>query len=161
MYLRVIEYFEQAISRDPQYALAYAGIADAYNVLGGWEAGIGGIRFALPPHGFSSIRARLAPLGLAADRGDRDVAHRRIGLGAVPMALAGLDVHDIADVDLLLLVLGRDHAGARGHDQDLVAGMGMPTRRAALAEVHHAAVVVPGVAGLDDGLARPGNRPRN
>src|SRR6478735_3158075 len=35
----------------------------------------------------------------------------------------------------------------------------MPTRRAALAEVHHTAVVVRGVPGFDDGLARPGNRP--
>jgi hypothetical protein len=35
----------------------------------------------------------------------------------------------------------------------------MPARRAALAEVHDAAVVVRGIAGLDDGLTRPGNRP--
>ena len=41
-----------------------------------------------------------------------------------------------------LLVLVRDHAGARGHDQDLVAGVGMPAGRAALAEIDHAAVVV-------------------
>jgi hypothetical protein len=35
----------------------------------------------------------------------------------------------------------------------------MPARRAALAEVHDAAVVVRGISGLDDGLTRPGNRP--
>ncbi len=29
-----IEYFEQAIEADPQYALAYAGIADSYSLLG-------------------------------------------------------------------------------------------------------------------------------
>ena len=29
-----MEYFKQAITADPQYALAYAGLADAYNVLG-------------------------------------------------------------------------------------------------------------------------------
>jgi TolB-like protein/DNA-binding winged helix-turn-helix (wHTH) protein/Tfp pilus assembly protein PilF len=32
-----IEYFEQAIARDPQYALAYAGIADTYALLGGYS----------------------------------------------------------------------------------------------------------------------------
>src|SRR5271167_2376354 len=84
----------------------------------------------------------LAPLGLTADSRDRDMAHRRVGLGAVPVAFAGLDVHDIADIDLLRLpALGRHHAGARGHDQNLIAGVGMPSRGAALAEVHHAAVI--------------------
>ena len=29
-----IEYYQQAIARDPRYALAYAGIADSYNMLG-------------------------------------------------------------------------------------------------------------------------------
>src|ERR1700761_4164964 len=37
--------------------------------------------------------------------------------------------------------------------------MGMPSCRAALAEVNDAAVVVRGVSRLDDRLARPGNRP--
>src|SRR5262249_12673915 len=31
---KAVEYFEQAIARDPSYALAYAGLADAYGVLG-------------------------------------------------------------------------------------------------------------------------------
>jgi Tfp pilus assembly protein PilF len=30
-----IDYFQQAIERDPSYALAYAGMADAYSALGG------------------------------------------------------------------------------------------------------------------------------
>lgn len=29
-----IEYFQQAIEKDPNYALAYAGLADSYNILG-------------------------------------------------------------------------------------------------------------------------------
>jgi hypothetical protein len=58
--------------------------------------------------------------GLAANRCDRDMPHRGICLGAMPMALAGLDMHDIADIDLALLVLVRHHAGARGHDQHLL-----------------------------------------
>src|SRR6266436_5307954 len=101
----------------------------------------------------------LSPGGLAADGGDRDMPHRRVGLGAVPMALTGLDVHDITDIDLTLLALVCHHAGARGHDQHLIAVMGMPARGAALAEVHDAAVIVRGVPGLDYGLPRPGNRP--
>ena len=31
---KAIEYFQQAIDQDPNYALAYAGLADSYNVLG-------------------------------------------------------------------------------------------------------------------------------
>jgi len=32
-----IEYFQQALEKDPNYALAYAGLADSYNVLGLYE----------------------------------------------------------------------------------------------------------------------------
>jgi TolB-like protein/Flp pilus assembly protein TadD/tRNA A-37 threonylcarbamoyl transferase component Bud32 len=39
---RGLEYFRQAIDKDPQYALAYTGLADCYNLLGIWGA--------LPPH---------------------------------------------------------------------------------------------------------------
>lgn len=34
-----VEYYEQAIQRDPSFALAYAGLADTYALLGGPEAG--------------------------------------------------------------------------------------------------------------------------
>src|SRR3984893_4581754 len=87
-------------------------------------------------------RARLSVRGLTANECDRDMPHRRIGLGAMPMAFTGLDMHDITHVDLTLFMLRRHHAGARGHDQNLVAGMRMPSRGAPLAEVHHAAVIV-------------------
>ena len=33
-----LECFQQAIARDPLFALAHAGIADVYNTLGSWEA---------------------------------------------------------------------------------------------------------------------------
>lgn len=33
-----IEYFNQAIDIDPNYALAYVGLADSYNMLGNWGA---------------------------------------------------------------------------------------------------------------------------
>jgi serine/threonine-protein kinase len=35
---RSIDYFEQAIALDPAYALAYAGLADSYNLLGSYAA---------------------------------------------------------------------------------------------------------------------------
>ena len=34
--MKGIEYFQQAITKDPNYALAYAGLADSYVQLGGW-----------------------------------------------------------------------------------------------------------------------------
>jgi serine/threonine protein kinase/Tfp pilus assembly protein PilF len=33
---KAIEYFQQAIEKDPAYALAYAGLADSYEMLGYW-----------------------------------------------------------------------------------------------------------------------------
>src|SRR5262245_13283692 len=104
--------------------------------------------------------ALLSPLGLTANERDRNVPHGRISLGAMPMAFASLDVRHVADVDFALLMLRRHDAGTRSHDQDLIAIVNMPSRVAALAEVHHGAVVVLGVAGLDDGLASSGYRAR-
>ncbi|MCA1602541.1 MAG: protein kinase, partial [Acidobacteria bacterium] len=36
---KALEYFQQAIESDPKFALAYSGLADTYNLLGGPEAG--------------------------------------------------------------------------------------------------------------------------
>ncbi|MGH9959732.1 MAG: tetratricopeptide repeat protein, partial [Pyrinomonadaceae bacterium] len=36
---KALEYFQQAIEIDPNFALAYSGLADTYNLLGGPEAG--------------------------------------------------------------------------------------------------------------------------
>ncbi len=33
---KAIEYFQQAVAKDPTYALAYSGLADSYSVLGGF-----------------------------------------------------------------------------------------------------------------------------
>ena len=38
-FLKSIEYYQRAVDRDPRYALAYAGLADSYGLLG-WESGI-------------------------------------------------------------------------------------------------------------------------
>jgi hypothetical protein len=97
-------------------------------------------------------RARLSVRGLTANQCDSDMPHRRIGLGAMPMAFTCLDVYDITHIDVTLFMLRCHHAGARRHNQHLVAGMRVPSRSAALAEVHHAAVIVRGVAGLNDRL---------
>lgn len=69
------------------------------------------------------------------------------------MPFASLDVHDVARIDLALFLLVGDHAETRGHDQNLVAVMRMPSGCAALAEVHDTAIEVLGFAWLDDGLA--------
>jgi tetratricopeptide (TPR) repeat protein len=37
---KAIDNFEQAIAIDPTYALAYAGIADCYSVLGSWDSDV-------------------------------------------------------------------------------------------------------------------------
>jgi TolB-like protein/DNA-binding winged helix-turn-helix (wHTH) protein/Tfp pilus assembly protein PilF len=37
-YMKAIDYFQQAIARDPKYAQAYAGLADAYALLGSLSA---------------------------------------------------------------------------------------------------------------------------
>src|SRR5215471_169714 len=106
------------------------------------------------------VMVRLSPLSLAANEGNRDVPHGCVGLGAMPMALTSLDVRHVADVDLALLMLRRHDAGARSHDQDLIAIVDMPSRVAAPTEVHHGAVVIRGLAGLDNGLASPKYRAR-
>jgi adenylate cyclase len=42
--MEAIAYFEQAAKRDPTYALAYTGLADAYNTLASWEGGFRHVR---------------------------------------------------------------------------------------------------------------------
>jgi serine/threonine-protein kinase len=36
-FLKSLDYFQQAIEKDPNFALAYAGVADSYNALGGFN----------------------------------------------------------------------------------------------------------------------------
>src|SRR5262249_47859297 len=81
-------------------------------------------------------------------------------LGPVPMPLARLDLHHVPHLDRSLLVFGSDIASARGHDQELVAIMGMPSGIASLTKMHHTTVVLGGVPGRNDGLPRPGHRSR-
>jgi DNA-binding winged helix-turn-helix (wHTH) protein/tetratricopeptide (TPR) repeat protein len=54
---RAIGIFEQAIARDPGYAMAYTGIADSYLVLGSWAAGAMPPREAYPKAKSAALRA--------------------------------------------------------------------------------------------------------
>jgi DNA-binding winged helix-turn-helix (wHTH) protein/TolB-like protein/Tfp pilus assembly protein PilF len=36
-FIKSVDYFQRAVEKDPQFALAYAGMADAYNALGGFN----------------------------------------------------------------------------------------------------------------------------
>jgi serine/threonine protein kinase/tetratricopeptide (TPR) repeat protein len=54
---RAIEYFEQAIEKDSNYALAYVGLADCYNALGSWENGTMAPAEAMPKGKAAAERA--------------------------------------------------------------------------------------------------------
>jgi len=58
---KAIEYFEQAISLDPDYAMAYSGLADCYSTLGSWENG------GMPPREAFSKGAAAARRALELD----------------------------------------------------------------------------------------------
>ncbi|WP_263358131.1 winged helix-turn-helix domain-containing protein [Acidicapsa ligni] len=45
---RAVEYFNQAIAKDPNYAQAYSGLADTYALLGDWQYATMTTREALP-----------------------------------------------------------------------------------------------------------------
>jgi eukaryotic-like serine/threonine-protein kinase len=71
-FYKAIEYFQQAVDKDPAYALAYTGIADSY-VLLGWNS-------YLPPND-AFPRGKMA--ALAALRLDPDLGEARTPLAAV------------------------------------------------------------------------------
>src|SRR6266850_3438231 len=96
--------------------------------------------------------------GLTANGRNRDMRHRRIRLRAVPVALAGFDVHDVADGYLALFLLRRDHAPPGCNHQNLIAVVGMPSGSGAFAEVHHVEAKVVGLSVADDRLPRPADR---
>jgi serine/threonine protein kinase len=71
-FLDALQLFEKSIEADPSFALSYSGLADCYNVLGGWESGV------LPPNE-AFLKARtLARRSLEMD--DRSAeAHASLG----------------------------------------------------------------------------------
>jgi len=66
------DYFQQAIDKDPNFALAYVGLADSYNMLGGWNA-------IAPNEGFPKSRAA----ALKALEIDENLAEAHQALGTV------------------------------------------------------------------------------
>jgi serine/threonine protein kinase/Tfp pilus assembly protein PilF len=68
---RSIEYFQQAIDKDQNYALAYANLADAYNLLGSF--------FASMPPGETLPKAKTA--ALKALQLDNSLAEAHVALG--------------------------------------------------------------------------------
>ncbi len=74
-----IECFQKALDRDPKYALAYASLADCYNTLGGWEAGI------LPPDEAYSKGRAYAEKSLQLDP-DLAQGHTALGYGLLHFA---------------------------------------------------------------------------
>jgi serine/threonine-protein kinase len=67
-----LDYFEQALAKDPGYALAYTGIADCYNLLGIWGA--------LPPH---EVMPKVKEAALAAIALDDTLAEAHTSLAFV------------------------------------------------------------------------------
>jgi TolB-like protein len=68
---RAIEYFHQAVGKDPNYALAFAGLADAYGVLPGYSG---------QPAGETAARAREAALRALALDEKLSEAHASLAL---------------------------------------------------------------------------------
>jgi TolB-like protein len=62
-YKKAVELFEQAIEKDPSYALAYAGLADCYNVLSSY--GISSPKESFPKARAAATRALEIDEGLA------------------------------------------------------------------------------------------------
>jgi TolB-like protein/DNA-binding winged helix-turn-helix (wHTH) protein/Tfp pilus assembly protein PilF len=75
-YGKAIDYFNQAIARDPQYARAYSGLADAYALLGSWPN-------AKMPRGVAMPRAKEA--ALTALKLDDSLAEAHASLAFVEM----------------------------------------------------------------------------
>ncbi|MNC98354.1 hypothetical protein D3C83_162860 [compost metagenome] len=75
------------------------------------------------------------------------------------MALAGVDMHDIADRDLAPLRFGRGKAPARRHDENLIGVVHVPAGGRAKRKVHHVAAKVIRLAVADHRLPRPAHRP--
>ena len=54
---KAVEYFNQAVGRDPNYAQAYSGLADSYALLGDWEYGVLPSSEALPRAKAAAVKA--------------------------------------------------------------------------------------------------------
>jgi serine/threonine protein kinase/tetratricopeptide (TPR) repeat protein len=69
---KAVEYFKEAVAKDPGYALAYTGLADCYGSMGGWEGN------AMRPHEAWPKAAAAARRALELDEGLGE-AHTSLG----------------------------------------------------------------------------------
>jgi TolB-like protein/DNA-binding winged helix-turn-helix (wHTH) protein/Tfp pilus assembly protein PilF len=67
---QAIDYFQQAIEKDPNCAAAYAGLADAYALAGDWQYGVLAPRDAYPKAKEAAIKA----VALGADLGEAHIS---------------------------------------------------------------------------------------
>lgn len=67
---QAIDYFQQAIDKDPTCALAYAGLADAYALAGDWQYGVLAARDALP----KAKEAAMKAVALGPDLGEAHIS---------------------------------------------------------------------------------------
>ena len=84
-------------------------------------SGLGSWRHEKLARARAPARVKLSGGRLTADGRNRDMRHRRIRLGAMPVPLTCLDVHDIVDGYLTLFRVGCGHASAGCDHQGLVA----------------------------------------
>jgi len=54
---KAVDYFDQAIARDPEYAAAYSGLADTYALLGDWQYAVMTTKEALPKAKAAAMKA--------------------------------------------------------------------------------------------------------
>jgi TolB-like protein/DNA-binding winged helix-turn-helix (wHTH) protein/Tfp pilus assembly protein PilF len=67
---QAIDYFQHAIEKDPNYAAAYAGLADAYALAGDWQYGVLAPRDAYP----KAKQAAMKAVALSADLGEAHIS---------------------------------------------------------------------------------------
>ena len=128
-FTRGLEYFKQALAKDPRYALAYTGIADCYNLLGIWGA--------MAPH---DAMPKVKQAALAAIAIDNTLAEAHTSLGFVhwvydwDWAAAGREFETALRLD-------PDYATAHDWYAYYLASMGRFDE--ALAQVKHAQAIEP------------------
>jgi tetratricopeptide (TPR) repeat protein len=54
---KAVDYFNQAIARDPNYAVAYSGLADSYALLGDWQFAVMPTKEAVPKSKAAVLKA--------------------------------------------------------------------------------------------------------
>src|SRR5438552_1761582 len=95
---------------------------------------------------------RFTMIGPASYDGDGDVRHRRIFLCAMPVPLSRLNVDNVADGYLAFFLFRCDDTPAGSYHQNLIAGMRVPSRRSAFAEIDDIAAEIIRIAISDYGL---------